>query len=72
MSTTTRSLEISRAQGLFDGKVALITGGTSEIGAAIAKRVNNLWSISFFISRRVGEARRVLRREWHQPLPARH
>jgi A-factor type gamma-butyrolactone 1'-reductase (1S-forming) len=60
MSRTTRSLEISKTQGLFDGKVALITGGTSGIGAATVKRVSNLGANVFFTGRRVGQTKRII------------
>jgi NAD(P)-dependent dehydrogenase (short-subunit alcohol dehydrogenase family) len=61
MSTTTPSLEISKTQRLFDGKVALITGGTSDIGAAIVKQVINLGGNVFFTGRRAGQAKRIIR-----------
>jgi NAD(P)-dependent dehydrogenase (short-subunit alcohol dehydrogenase family) len=61
MSTTTPSLEISKTQRLFDGKVALITGGTSGIGAATVKRVSALGASVLFTGRRIGEAKKIIR-----------
>jgi NAD(P)-dependent dehydrogenase (short-subunit alcohol dehydrogenase family) len=61
MSTTTPSLEISKAQPLFDGKAALITGGTSGIGAATVNRVSALGASVLFTGRRIGEAKKIIR-----------
>jgi NAD(P)-dependent dehydrogenase (short-subunit alcohol dehydrogenase family) len=57
----TRPLELPNTPGLFDGKVALITGGTSGIGAATVKRVSSLGANVLFTGRRVAEAEKIVR-----------
>ncbi|HEX4169452.1 MAG TPA: glucose 1-dehydrogenase [Bryobacteraceae bacterium] len=61
MSDSEKALEGSRAPLEFEGRVALITGATSGIGAATAKRISELGGNVLLTGRRRVEGERLVR-----------
>ena len=62
MSDSKQALEGSRARRQFEDKVALITGATSEIGAATAKRISEPGGNVLLTGRRCIEGERLVRK----------
>ena len=61
MSDSKQAFEDSRAPREFEGRVALITGATSGIGAATAKRISELGGDVLLTGRRRVEGERLVR-----------
>jgi A-factor type gamma-butyrolactone 1'-reductase (1S-forming) len=61
MSDSKEALEGSRARWEFEGRVALVTGATSGIGAATAKRISELGGNVLLTGRRRMEGERLVR-----------